>query len=513
MKKTLGIMSSKPGGRTRFLTFAKAALQVGFEGVLVFRPDDVDLKQRKISGYRFKNGAFVRSVQAFPDLLYDVGYYRSIQGFQKAEEVKAYSRIPFVGDWLGNKWVVHQALSASSECSEYLLNTKLLICAADGISMLDRYEVIMLKPINGDSGTGIKRLSQANGIVVIEEDGGPKRQVQQESVAKYLEQLSPKGYIIQPWINLCVKSTLPWDCRVLVQKDELGHWGFTGLVVRVGQTSHITTNLENGGEAQEAFSFLSHRFSEEVARTLYARIRLLSNQIALQLETYFDRCFAEFGIDLAIDENQQIRILEINHKPGKRMMKVEDDKDLYAKGVRMAMKYAAYLANSDAAVSKASLPWSRDTEGQTNEQIIEQIIEDGMSFYRTPYRFGAKPWSIDAFDCSSFMQLIFARNGLRLPRTSREQSQLGYEIAKRKLRMGDLLFFSVESRANKKGLQRIGHVGIYCGNNRFLHSCKLGGVIQTDLSDPLWERLYVKACRVFEKKDTLESSLPTKEAL
>lgn len=177
-------------------------------------------------------------------------------------------------------------------------------------------------------------------------------------------------------------------------------------------------------------------------------------------------------------------------------MRTERDPELYEESIRKPFQYAAYLAQTKAHVSQTAPPWTRDTSECSRAELIELIIQDGMAFYRTPYRFGAMPWSIDAFDCSSFMQFIFARNGLLLPRTSRQQSLLGFDVARKNLQRGDLLFFSVHSRMHKKGLERIGHVGIYLGGGRFLHSCKAGGVVVTELSDPYWHRLYIKGRRV-----------------
>lgn len=499
MNTTLGLMSAKTAGRSHFLPYVEAANEAGFKRLILFAPEDVNLARRKITGYTYQKHKWVRTVQGFPDLIYDIGHYRTIRGYQQAEEIKSFSRLPFVGDWLGNKWVVYQGLKASPEIAEHLVETELLIRAADGISMLEQHKALMLKPVSGESGTGIKRISLRKDMLIIEEDGGVCRGIKVESAGRYLDQLAAKGYMMQPALDLRVNSRNPWDCRALIQKDGLGSWSFTGLVVHVGQTSRLTTHPEHGGQTLEGYPFLAKRFGEEEAKRLYEQVGDLSRRVAEQLELYYNRSFAELGVDLAIGEDRSLYILEVNHKPGKPFMRTERDLELYLKSIRVPFQYAAYLAHTQAAVIPAAPPWSRDTSGCSRAELIEQIIQDGMAFYRTPYRFGAVPWSIDAFDCSSFMQFIFARNGLLLPRTSRQQSLLGYDVARKNLQRGDLLFFSVHSRTHKKGLERIGHVGIYLGGGRFLHSCKAGGVVVTELSDPYWNRLYIKGRRVIEE--------------
>ncbi|WP_179281102.1 YheC/YheD family protein [Paenibacillus sp. XY044] len=501
MNTTLGLMSAKPGGRSRFLPYVEAASEAGFKRVILFAPEDVDLTRRKITGYAYQKHKWVRTVQRFPDLIYDIGHYRTTRSYQQAEEIKSFGRLPFVGDWLGNRWVVYQGLKASPEIAEHLVETKLLIRAADGISMLERHKSVMLKPVSSDSGTGINRITHRKDMLIIEENGGACRSIPIEAAGKYLDQLAAKGYLMQPALDWRINSRNPWNCRALIQKDGLGSWSFTGLFVQEGQTSRLRTHPEHGGQTVEAYPFLAKRFGEEETMRLHARVGDLTQRIAEQLELYYNRSFAELGVDLAIGEDRSLHILEVNHKPGKPFMRTERDLELYEKSIRMPFQYAAYLAHRQAAATTAAAapPWTRDTSTCSRAELIEQIVQDGMAFYRTPYRFGAVPWSIDAFDCSSFMQFIFARNGLLLPRTSRQQSLLGYDVARKNLERGDLLFFSVHSRMHKRGLERIGHVGIYLGDGRFLHSCKAGGVVVTELSDPFWNRLYIKGRRVIEE--------------
>jgi cell wall-associated NlpC family hydrolase len=93
------------------------------------------------------------------------------------------------------------------------------------------------------------------------------------------------------------------------------------------------------------------------------------------------------------------------------------------------------------------------------------------------YRYGgAAP--ITGFDCSGLVQYVFGRNGVDLPRTSRQQATAGRPMAARvdSLRPGDLMLFS-----SKGG--RIDHVAIYAGNNRMLHSSAgAGKVVYDDLT-------------------------------
>jgi cell wall-associated NlpC family hydrolase len=92
------------------------------------------------------------------------------------------------------------------------------------------------------------------------------------------------------------------------------------------------------------------------------------------------------------------------------------------------------------------------------------------------YRYGGETPAA-GFDCSGFVQYVFGRNGVNLPRTSRQQATAGRALAARvDLKPGDLMLFS--SRGG-----RIDHVAIYVGNNRMLHSSAgAGEVVYDDLT-------------------------------
>jgi len=97
---------------------------------------------------------------------------------------------------------------------------------------------------------------------------------------------------------------------------------------------------------------------------------------------------------------------------------------------------------------------------------IEEMIQVAKRFIGVPYLWGGKtPFG---FDCSGFIQTLFNFFCLRIPRNTKEQIKMGREV--KDLLPGDLIFFPR-------------HVGIYCGNNEFIHaSLSNGGVAISTLS-------------------------------
>ena len=106
-----------------------------------------------------------------------------------------------------------------------------------------------------------------------------------------------------------------------------------------------------------------------------------------------------------------------------------------------------------------------------------QVLRTGDAYVGVPYVWGGNT-PRQGFDCSGVTKYVFARSGVTLPRTSREQARVGRAVAADfgALRAGDLMFFAEPGEA-------ISHVAIYAGNGWILHSSSsVGGVGYTDLN-------------------------------
>ena len=103
-----------------------------------------------------------------------------------------------------------------------------------------------------------------------------------------------------------------------------------------------------------------------------------------------------------------------------------------------------------------------------------RVIGTAEEYIGVPYKWGGNtPES--GFDCSGYTRYVFARQGLQLPRTSREQARAGQNVTARRsaLRQGDLMMFAEPHRA-------ISHVAIYAGDGRIIHSSSSGGGVRYD---------------------------------
>ncbi len=101
----------------------------------------------------------------------------------------------------------------------------------------------------------------------------------------------------------------------------------------------------------------------------------------------------------------------------------------------------------------------------------------------------------NGFDCSGYMQYIYKKEGVSIPRTAYAQSKVGKEVSRFRLKKGDLLFFLTDK---KRGIP-ITHVGMYIGDGKFIHAAsKRKGIIITSLDDSKYSLLFVKATRIIK---------------
>ena len=93
-----------------------------------------------------------------------------------------------------------------------------------------------------------------------------------------------------------------------------------------------------------------------------------------------------------------------------------------------------------------------------------RLIEDAKYFNGGKYVWGGT--TPKGFDCSGYVQYLFKKHNVNLPRTAWSQSKLGQKIVLTNLKTGDLLFFNTDK---KRGIP-VSHVGIYMGNGKFIHA-------------------------------------------
>lgn len=130
----------------------------------------------------------------------------------------------------------------------------------------------------------------------------------------------------------------------------------------------------------------------------------------------------------------------------------------------------------------------------TNIEVAEQLVVNASENIGIRYRSGGT--TKNGFDCSGLMVTTFASLDLKLPRTSREQSQFGVKINPFEAQKGDLIFFCTNGTGN------VNHVGMVVevidDEIKFIHSSSSNGVMISSNKEAYYSKRFVKVNRVLE---------------
>ena len=162
----------------------------------------------------------------------------------------------------------------------------------------------------------------------------------------------------------------------------------------------------------------------------------------------------------------------------------------------------AYISASNSYTEIYSISLS-----EYKNEVVEKIIEEGLRLLGFPYIYGAtrlhdgsgkliSSFDKTKYDCSSLMQYIYYYGAnINLNMTTRTQVTQGKHVARSDIKRGDLMFFTNSTRYNKTGVERIGHVALYLGNNYILHTASDYAVIE-QISATRW-KYYIESRTFF----------------
>lgn len=133
------------------------------------------------------------------------------------------------------------------------------------------------------------------------------------------------------------------------------------------------------------------------------------------------------------------------------------------------------------------------TVKSSGSKKTSNIIKTAKTYEGTKYKFGGT--TKKGMDCSGLVYVAYGKEGIKLPRVSRDMAKQGKSVSLKKVVEGDLLFFKTG-----KSKKKINHVGIVSnvkkGEIFFIHASTTRGVINSSLNESYWKKTFVEARRI-----------------
>jgi hypothetical protein len=326
--ETFGIMTLREDSEQEY--FTEIAIQAVALGITCYRfvPSNINQVSNKVTGYIFESTTSLWRQEEFPipNVLYDRCYYgediHSKQCMSIVSWLKERHDIFFLGYGLPNKYELYNVLM-HSPLQPYLPYTKLITDSQMIMEELGTNKKIVLKPINGSQGNGIFFI-KLTGRSILVKTFNRKQHIhktfpdEKKFVLWINSLLAKKSYLVQPYLELTNNQLEPFDIRIFLQKEKDGKWAERGRGIRTGHPAGILSNISAGGRI---FHFDRWREHLPLNQKEYLELEInnILSKIPIILEMVFLPLF-ELGIDIGIAKNGSIWILDINSKPGRKVV-------------------------------------------------------------------------------------------------------------------------------------------------------------------------------------------------
>ncbi len=333
--------------------FAQMLEEAAHCGVLayVFSPSDVKEHRLLLRGSVLKNGRWIQKFFPFPDVVYPRHSGYAVHALRIREKMKNRGA-SFINPPLIGKWKTFRILSRYPELKEHIPDTERVQTAQSIHDMLEKWQAVFVKPVNGSQGKNIIRIEKGKQEYSYQYQMNQKMHRGSASDLRRVffrlrRVMSGQTHIVQQQIRLLRVENRVADVRVVVQKNRFNHWQVTGKAFRIGYNGSITSNISSGGYAQPVKRVLNLIFSVPQAEALVEKIDWLALQTAQKLEENMGS-IGEFGIDIGVDTDGRVWLIEANLKPGRQVFSLLNDPEGRQRSVRMPLLYARFLAGFEA---------------------------------------------------------------------------------------------------------------------------------------------------------------------
>lgn len=326
----------------------------------VFTPEMIDWNNQVVSGWFHRKDAagtyrWIRKSAPLPDVVYERIPNRKAEAQAPVQVCRSRLEtlgLPIFNQGFFNKWEVHEALYNHPLTPDCIPETHRSPSIQTIRAMLERHQMVYLKPSGGSLGLGIFRITRnpQGGYYCRFRNGDRNILRRFQSLPPLMTQIFGRQmtriprYLVQQGIPLIKHEDRPVDFRVHMHKDRSGKWGVVGIGAKVAGLGSVTTHGRSGGSLFPASQLLKWTFPGKGA-DMENRIKETSIRICNALEAQVAGPLGELGLDIGVDRNQKVWLFEANAKPGRHIFQHPSLRDAGRKSAHCITEYGMKLAH------------------------------------------------------------------------------------------------------------------------------------------------------------------------
>lgn len=317
--------------------------------IYAFSHQAIDWENKEVYGLYYDNSVSKWQYGKFPlpSVIYRRDFhtdYRTEKRLLNAVGGKMFNSCRF------SKFYLYKHAKQDRELSLHLPDTELTHNYEQIKAFIDLYDSIILKPTLLSRGRGICIISKDNTSYKVfdyrNRDIVETQLNSEEELKNFFETNKDffNQYLIQQHLKLAKVNGGAFDIRVVMQKEKINEWKCTGIECRVAGEKILLTNISRGGYALTLDNALDGAFPNELEKqnTIKENLNALCLKLCKSLESTGHH-FAEFGMDIAVDENGSLWIIEVNVFPSFKGFKIMDY-ETYLEIRQTPIIYASHLA-------------------------------------------------------------------------------------------------------------------------------------------------------------------------
>jgi hypothetical protein len=319
-----------------------------------FTPKDINWHNETVTGFfPGKQGGWSRKVVPLPDVVYNRLPSRIAETTSTMESFKErFSRrnIPLFNWGFFTKSEVYDLLENEPEASKHVPESHIHPTSDRIKDMLEKYQIVYIKPTGGSLGRGIYRLTYhpKRGYFARYRRNGSNVLLRFSKFTSLMKMLNRhKGrmnnHVIQQGIRLIELDNCPLDFRFHMNKNAQNQWVASGIGAKKAGRGSVTTHVRNGGQLMTPEQALERAFGSDADEVLQEAKRV-SIRLAEAIERNYPHLIGELGFDLGIDKNRKIWMFEANSKPGRSIFKHPSLKEQGRASLKHIFEYCLYLS-------------------------------------------------------------------------------------------------------------------------------------------------------------------------